>query len=59
MADFQRRLDQKEQDIGFLRSMLSTLSEKVESLEKASDLKFGKSIKKAWHFKLNAISHPL
>ena len=43
MADYQRRLDQKEQEIGFLRSMLSTLSEKVESLEKTFDLKLGKS----------------
>ncbi|KAK2142968.1 hypothetical protein LSH36_891g01006 [Paralvinella palmiformis] len=41
MADYQRRLDQKEQEIGFLRSMLSTLSEKVESLEKTFDLKLG------------------
>ena len=43
MADYQRRLDQKEQEIGFLRSMLSTLSEKVESLEKTFDLKLGMS----------------
>lgn len=35
MADLQQMLQQKDQEINFLRSMLGKLSEKVESLEKA------------------------
>jgi hypothetical protein len=35
MTDLQQMLQQKDQEINFLRSMLGKLSEKVESLEKA------------------------
>ena len=42
ISDLQISNNQKEQEIGFLRSMLSKLSERVEELEKAADIKFGK-----------------
>lgn len=38
----QLTLAQKDQDIGFLRSMLGKLSEKLDQLEKNLELKFGK-----------------
>lgn len=37
----QLTLAQKDQDIGFLRSMLGKLSEKLDQLEKNLELKFG------------------
>ena len=37
MSDLQQLLQQKDQEISFLRSMLGKLSEKVESLEKTVD----------------------
>lgn len=38
----QLTLAQKDQDIGFLRSMLGKLSEKLDQLEKNLELKFGR-----------------
>jgi len=35
MSDFHQLLQQKDQEISFLRSMLGQLSEKVEGLEKS------------------------
>lgn len=40
--EMQLTLAQKDQDIGFLRSMLGKLSEKLDQLEKNLELKFGK-----------------
>ncbi|XP_046580638.1 LOW QUALITY PROTEIN: E3 ubiquitin-protein ligase TRAF7-like [Haliotis rubra] len=41
MTDLQFSLNQKDQEIEFLRSMLGKLSERLESLEKSVDLKLG------------------
>lgn len=41
MSDLQFTLNQKDQEIEFLRSMLGKLSERLESLEKSVDLKLG------------------
>lgn len=41
MADMQMNLNQKDQEIEFLRSMLGKLSERLETLEKNVDMKLG------------------
>ena len=41
MVDLQLSLNQKDQEIEFLRSMLGKLSERLESLEKSVDMKLG------------------
>lgn len=41
MSDMQFSLNQKDQEIQFLRSMLGKLAERLESLEKSSDMKIG------------------
>lgn len=41
MADLQFSLNQKDQEIGFLRSMLGKLSERLENLEKSVEIKIG------------------
>ena len=42
ITDLQVANNQKDQDIGFLRSMLGKLSEKVDNLEKNAEIKFGR-----------------
>ena len=44
MVDLQLSLNQKNQEIEFLRSMLGKLSERLESLEKSVDMKLGKQL---------------
>lgn len=41
MTDMQFSLNQKDQEIQFLRSMLGKLAERLEALEKSSDMKIG------------------
>ena len=41
ISELHFNLQQKDQDIGFLRSMLGKLSERVERLEKSQELKMG------------------
>ncbi len=40
--DLQNKVTQKDDEIGFLRSMLGKLSERVEMLEKSTEDKIGK-----------------
>ena len=42
ITDLQLNIQQKDQEIGFLRSMLGTLSERLEAMEKSFDMKLGK-----------------
>lgn len=44
VSDLQCSLSQKEQEIGFLRTMLGKLSEKLDRLEKFVEFKVGKKI---------------
>ena len=44
ISDLQFSLNSKDQEIGFLRSMLGKLSERVETLERNSEVKLSKSI---------------
>jgi E3 ubiquitin-protein ligase TRAF7 len=41
LADYQLKIEQKDQEIGFLRSMLGKLSERLEVMEKALEDKLG------------------
>ena len=43
LSTLQGKIEQKDQEIGFLRSMLGKLSEKVDQMEKTFDQKVGKS----------------
>ena len=42
ISDLQFALNSKDQEIGFLRSMLGKLSERVETLERNSEVKLSK-----------------
>ena len=42
ISDLQFALNSKDQEVGFLRSMLGKLSERVETLERNSEVKLGK-----------------
>jgi hypothetical protein len=41
ISDMQFSVNQKDQEIQFLRSMLGKLAERLECLEKSSDMKIG------------------
>lgn len=41
MGELQESLEEKDQEINFLRSMLGKLSERLENLEKTAEIKLG------------------
>lgn len=43
MGELQESLEEKDQEINFLRSMLGKLSERLENLEKTAEIKLGQS----------------
>lgn len=44
MQEMNYSLGQKDQEIGFLRSMLGKLAERLELLEKSAEMKMGKFV---------------